>query len=500
MNGLTINDLGQILSLAIEAKYAQESVDHIKKYLSTLRAKSAESRELTENEINRMAADKNIKFLMILFFLTKNVSLEFLRKQEAIYEDESILVSELWANIENLVKKKMLLSREINSYFDGQKDKPSERFNKLINIAKTIKINDLVSEEFVSNTDGSIFCLYITGKYKFLDSFDKKWLKSASRLYTLHDRKTCFHAGLYDPFKFEESQTWASHRYLNTSPAKRFIDSVFTLKFALPELTVLNQDDTFMKIQAKDIPDFLERNLKNNEISLDLYQAVKKDYPKLFLPPLDLKTSNMVYQNLKQLITCNLQEAEQVNKPLLILLSEVHGAKESFLFHVMILLIANDLGINHLLVETINVYHEQHGWDAHVSEIKQLISFAKASLGMQFKDLEGELHYNNLICAYPYHEIPEPNFGIEARESSWIIDAEEIKDNKVMIVGSGHLNNLLNSSLKERHYIVPIDCTGDKEFSELLSISQHHFISLDKNVSHLSLDEIIEMSEKCSTI
>jgi hypothetical protein len=65
-----------------------------------------------------------------------------------------------------------------------------------------------------------------------------------------------------------------------------------------------------------------------------------------------------------------------------------------------------------------------------------------------------------------------------------------------MIVGSAHLNNILNSELQNMYFILPIDCTGDKEFSDMLSISQHNFIEIDRSVDHLTLDELIKLSEK----
>ncbi len=192
-----------------------------------------------------------------------------------------------------------------------------------------------------------------------------------------------------------------------------------------------------------------------------------------------------------------MQSAVQSNKPLLILLSEVHGSKDSFLLHTLILRIAHGLGISHLLVETINVYHAQNGCDAQTNEIERLISFAKVSLGIQIKDLEGALHYKNILSPYPYHGIPEEIFGIDAREASWIIDAKSLKANNIMIVGSGHLNSILNSELKEMYSILPIDCTCDKDFSDMLSISQHNFIPLTWSTNHLSLNDIIIISEQC---
>lgn len=162
----------------------------------------------------------------------------------------------------------------------------------------------------------------------------------------------------------------------------------------------------------------------------------------------------------------------------------------------MIVLIAKNYGIKNLLVETINLYHEQHGWDAQVNEILQLLSYARNTLGFHVKDLEASLHYNNQLSPYPYHEIPEEELGEKAREASWIVEAKELHESNIMIVGSAHLNNILNSELQNMYFILPIDCTGDKEFSDMLSISQHNFIEIDRSVDHLTLDELIKLSEK----
>lgn len=126
----------------------------------------------------------------------------------------------------------------------------------------------------------------------------------------------------------------------------------------------------------------------------------------------------------------------------------------------------------------------------------RLLSFAEKELGMQVKDLERQLHYNNILSPYPYYEIPLDIFGIPVREASWIIDVKAVKDNAVLIVGSAHMNNMLNSELQEMYHMLPIDCTCDKDFSDMLDISRHHFINLDNSLVGFRLSEIINMLQK----
>ena len=465
MDGLTINDLNQIYSMAIKSKCAQETIKHIENFIIAI-PKKREIDTLTAKEIKELSVNIPIKFMIIVYFLTKNSSLEILRKRNTPYKSSTVLVKDLWNEIEPTLIKIIFFSREISTYFKDKGDTQSEEFKNWLNAAKTLIIDDIVFEEIISLNKHLIIRLYLTGVYSVEEaSLANKTIKSDCNEYTVHDRRTYYLQDLYDPFQFEESQTRTAYRYFNNSPSRQTIESIFTLKFALPELTILNNDGTFLKISITEIPGFMEKHLKTKEIDKDLYNAIKI--------------------------------AAKSNKSLLILLSEVHGSKDSFLLHTLILRIAHSLGINHLLVETINVYHAQNGWDAQTKEIERLISFAKEGLGIQVKDLEGALHYKNTLSPYPYHGIPEQIFGVDAREASWIIDVKALKENNIMIVGSGHLNSILNSELKEMYSILPIDCTTDKEFSDMLSISQHHFIPLDWSTNHLSLDEIIVMSERC---
>lgn len=86
---------------------------------------------------------------------------------------------------------------------------------------------------------------------------------------------------------------------------------------------------------------------------------MRKDYYQLFQPILDADSIKKISQRISHLIEAALLVAEKSKKPLLIILSEVHGSKRSFLLHVITLMIAQNLGINNLLAETINIYHKK---------------------------------------------------------------------------------------------------------------------------------------------
>ena len=58
---------------------------------------------------------------------------------------------------------------------------------------------------------------------------------------------------------------------------------------------------------------------------------------------------------------------------------------------------------------------------------------------------------------------------------------------------------MLNSELNNIYHILPIDCSGDREFSDMLDISQYNFISLNKNISQFTLDDLIIKVKECST-
>jgi len=478
MDRLRWVDINRIKSLAIAAKIDVALLAH---------AQSTDLVcELTDNEITQLASTIEIKNIMILMFVVENITLEFIRKNQFPYRKNTISMDEVWNDVEELIVKRLFLSREIAEYF---KEGPSsKRFNEFLALAKTFRIDNLVSEVFVN--DNQTYHLYVTGKFEQASNQIINENK-----FTMQNRKTGCHVGLYDPFQFKEPETYTAYQFLNTNANRKNIYGMFTLKFAYPELTVLKLDGSYIKIFAGDIPDFLEENWQNNEIDDELYQAIKYEYPALFLPPIDQNTVNELSQKIKNMIDTALGQANQKCKPLLIVLSEVHGSKGSFILHVIITLLAHNLGFRHLLAETINIQHERYGWDPHVEPMLCLLTFAK-QLGFNVKDLESELHYQDKLTQYPYHAIPYEQFGEQAREQSWIVDTKSLNKNAILIVGSGHMNNILNSELKEFYHMLPIDCTCDKAFSNMLSIFQHNFINVDKSLNRFSLDEIIQMVKR----
>jgi hypothetical protein len=248
------------------------------------------------------------------------------------------------------------------------------RFQHLVDAANTIKIDNITSEEFVSTNKNMVYRLFITCKYTQEGTQEK--VETYKAAYILHDRKTCCHVGLYDAFQFEEPQTTAAFRFLNTNPNRKTIHAFFTIQFAYPELVVLNIDGTFSKIPAEEIPNFLNKHKENNEIEEALYNAIKGEYPALFYPPLDEKSLRAIAHKIEALIFDANEAAKQQHKPLLIVVSEVHGSKGSFLLHVIVTKISHRFGIKNLLAETINIYHAQYGWDALVDPMIRLLSFA----------------------------------------------------------------------------------------------------------------------------
>jgi hypothetical protein len=207
---------------------------------------------------------------------------------------------------------------------------------------------------------------------------------------------------------------------------------------------------------------------------------------------LDEPTSALIYQHIETLINNGMKESIGKNKPLLIVLAEIHDSKVSFLLQAMVLLNSKELGIKNLFSETINLHHKKNGWKIP-GYLNRLFSFASTDLHMHVKDLEEKLHYKNILSPYPYHDIPEDIFGEKYREVSWVIDINTVGESAVLIVGAGHLNSILNSELKNKFILLPINCTCDRKYSDKLAITDRNFIELQCNLSALSLDEIINI-------
>lgn len=64
-----------------------------------------------------------------------------------------------------------------------------------------------------------------------------------------------------------------------------------------------------------------------------------------------------------------------------------------------------------------------------------------------------------------------------------------------MIVGTAHLKSILSSELQTIYHILPIDCSGDRDFSDMLQISQEYFIEINKSLQNFTLDNLVEMVE-----
>ncbi|MBI2792206.1 MAG: hypothetical protein HYX61_09615 [Gammaproteobacteria bacterium] len=495
---LQVKDLTRIKSIATAAKYDQEINNLIDDFMHSLADKSDIARDLTKNEIVQLSSNKQIKKLMILLFLVENVTLSFFKTRNEPYTNNKVLVKDCWNQIEDVLTKRLKLSRDFVPLLESKNEHDVNELKRLFIAAKTIEISDLCSEEFVSRSQNIRVRLNITGKYDIQDiKADEKPQNQTREELDLYERQMHIHVGIFDAFKFVEPDLVTAFRYLNSSPTKQRINSLITLKFQNPSLFVLNLDGTYTKVAYDDIPSFIESNYKQKEIDEGLYNAIRKDYYQLFQPPLDADTVKKISQRISNLIEAAQIEAAKRKKPLLIVLSEVHGSKGSFLLHVITLMIANGLGINHLLAETINIYHKKWGGDPLVEEMLRLLSFAEKELGIQVKDLEGQLHYNNKLSPYPYYEIPLDAFGIPVREASWVIDVKAVKEGAVLIVGTAHMNNMINSELQEMYYILPIDCTCDKDFSDMFGVAQHNHIDLDKSLAGLKLDDIVKMAQIC---
>jgi len=157
-------------------------------------------------------------------------------------------------------------------------------------------------------------------------------------------------------------------------------------------LTIFHKNGTYKKIINKDIRNFLIDSLRKNEIDEELFANINKEYPHLFFPTLDLKTTLQLHEKIKRLIEAAHNRAKLENKPLLIILSEIHGSKISYLLHAIVLFVLTRFDKFALLHETINLYHYQYGWDAPIEATNSLLDFAKLRLGLQILDLEEKLH------------------------------------------------------------------------------------------------------------
>lgn len=490
---LTVKDLARIKQLAIKAKYDQAVISSVDDFIKGVDAESNQARYLTKAELTQLSTNQPIKKLMILLFLVENVTLNYFKETNKPYNQNKLLVNDYWNHIEETLINRLKISRDFIKLFDSKNDNDVNELKSLLSAAKTIEISDLCIDEFVSKNQHSRIRLSITGKYEIQPHHTINQKREELDYY---ERQMHIHTVIYDGFNFVEPDLGTAFRVFNTSASKQMIDSLITLKFAIPVLYALKLDGTFAIIPYDEIPSFIENLYKQNEIDDECYNAIRQDYHQLFQPLLDIDSIKNIKQRISPLIKAAKLEAEKRNKPLLIVLSEVHGSKGSFLLHVIILIMVHDLGINHILVETINNHHKKWGGNPLVEEMLRLMSFAKKELGMQVKDLEGQLHYNNMLSPFPYYEIPLDAFGIPVREASWFIDVKAVNESAVLIVGCAHMNNMINGELQNMYHVLPIDCSYDKGFSDMLGITQHNHIDVERSLAKLGLDQIIDMVGK----
>ena len=148
MDGLTIEELEQIYSLAIKSKCDHVAIKHIENFIDAV-PKEQVQYTLTAIEIKELSVNTSIRFMIILYFLTKNISLEFLRKRNQFFKGDTVLVKDIWNDIEPILIKKILLSRELNAYFKDKGNTQSEEFILWLSAAKTLIIDDIAFEEFI---------------------------------------------------------------------------------------------------------------------------------------------------------------------------------------------------------------------------------------------------------------------------------------------------------------------------------------------------------------
>jgi hypothetical protein len=201
MDGLKLSDIERLISLLTFEKSEQDVITYLRHFKNDIAESDYKiNRTLTEKEIKHLSNNEKVRRCMILLFLTENVALEYLRVKNQLFEDDVLLVRNIWNKIEDTLAIKLLLDRKIKSYFDNKGGKTGKEFKKYIELGKTIKIEDLTSNKFIGpNTTCSLF---ITGKYTLTSNDKLDQQINDKEMYDLYDRKTCCHVSLYDPFQF----------------------------------------------------------------------------------------------------------------------------------------------------------------------------------------------------------------------------------------------------------------------------------------------------------
>ena len=318
LDRLKTTDIERVRSLLLAAENEQSGINYLDDFMKQMAedVDNGKPRVLTENELHQLCLNNNVKRNMILLFLIDNISLEYLRKREGGFEGNSVLVKDIWSSIKGTLYNKLLLSRDMNSYYGNNGGE--EQLNKFMSLSKRVEIKDLVSEIFFSvNT---FYFLSVNGRYELeVRNGDVRNFKEE---FNFVDRKTCCHVGLYDPFNFGEPQTFVARRYMNNCRTQKRIMLIFTVYFMAPQLTVLLLDGTFIKVNEENIASFLGRELGSGEIDKNLYDAIKNDNPYLFLESLNNKIIENVFCHLESLIKGATMKSMEKGRPILIILAE----------------------------------------------------------------------------------------------------------------------------------------------------------------------------------
>jgi hypothetical protein len=121
MDKLKLSDIDRLISLAINAKSEHGVINDL------------------ENFKKIITSDKNQKNRSLLF-LAENIVVEHLRLKYKPFKGEVILISKIWKEVEEMLSKKLSLSREINFYFKGRGGRNGEDFKAFIALSKTFAL------------------------------------------------------------------------------------------------------------------------------------------------------------------------------------------------------------------------------------------------------------------------------------------------------------------------------------------------------------------------
>jgi hypothetical protein len=141
MDKLKLSDIDRLISLAINAKSEHGVINDLENFKKIITSdKNQKNRSLTEDEVKKLCSNESIKRYMILLFLAENIVVEHLRLKYKPFKGEVILISKIWKEVEEMLSKKLSLSREINFYFKGRGGRNGEDFKAFIALSKTFAL------------------------------------------------------------------------------------------------------------------------------------------------------------------------------------------------------------------------------------------------------------------------------------------------------------------------------------------------------------------------